>query len=293
MARTPKQPKPPKPARPVNLAEMPFLDHLEELRRRLFYCAIAVAIGLAVAAALFLLVPNFDIVDFLAIPVHRAMPNLKLIARAPGELFELKMNAAFVVAMIVASPVIIYQLWGFISPALHTHEKKIVTPVIFGIVVLFVSGIVVAFELIVPRTLEFLLGVHSESVTVMPDVKEYLGLVITICIGFGAAFELPIVIMALTAIGLVKPAFLAKYRKFAVVGGLIVGGFITPDPTAMFYIGVPLYGLYELSILLSRMVFRWREGRDKDGSDPDDPPPQTRIDDPERREPLRLGAPPA
>jgi len=270
-------------------AEMPLLDHLEELRQRLFACAVAVGVGLLISGGLFLFT-SFDVIDFLAGPVVAVLPpGAKLVTLTAGALFEIKMNAAFILALIIASPVIIYQMWGFLAPALYVNERRVVVPVVIGIVVLFIAGIALGFTLIVPKTLSFLIGITSKSVTPMLDVREYLGFVLYMSLGFGAAFELPMVLMGLTALGLVSPKFLAKYRRYAFVGGLIAGGFITPDPTAMFYIGIPLYALYELSILLSRLVYRWRERRDA-GDDVGEAPRGGPPSDDDHG-PRRLGAP--
>lgn len=266
-------------------AEMPFLEHLEELRQRLFYCAGAFAVGGIVAFVLFQ-IPGFNVIDFLARPIEPYLHGAKLIYTHPGDAFQIVLDAGFAIAFIVASPVILYQLWGFISPAMYQHEKKLVLPVLAGIVVLFVCGVALAFLLILPLTLRFLINVESTALQPMISASEYFGFAIYMCLAFGAAFELPIVMMALTAIGLVKPAFLAKYRRYAIVGGLIVGGFITPDPTSMFAIAIPMYGLYELSIVLSRMVYRWRAAREERATEPpsDAPPPGPDG-------PRRLGAP--
>ncbi len=269
------------------MAEMSFLDHLEELRQRLFYCAGAVAFGGVVAFILFKAIPGFDVIEFLARPITPYLHGAKLIYTHPGDAFQIVLDAGFALALIVASPVILYQLWGFVSPAMYSHEKKVVLPVLAGIVVLFVCGVALAFTLILPLTIRFLINVESGALQPMISASEYFGFAIYMCLAFGAAFEMPIVMMGLTALGLTSPMFLAKYRRYAVVAGLIIGGFITPDPTSMFAIAVPMYGLYELSIVLSRLVYRWREresGEVKPPSDPSD-------DGPRRDEPRRLGAP--
>jgi sec-independent protein translocase protein TatC len=139
-------------------------------------------------------------------------------------------------------------------------------------------------------TIKFLVGVESAALQPMIAASEYFGFAIYMCLAFGAAFELPIVIMGLTAVGLTNPKFLAKYRRYAAVGGLIVGCFITPDPTAMFAIAIPMYGLFELSIVLSRMVYRWRVRREDGDSGPGDDSP-TPPPPPIRPEPRRLGSP--
>jgi sec-independent protein translocase protein TatC len=274
------------------MAEMSFLDHLEELRQRLFWCAGAFAIGGVIAFVLFTQIPNFDVIEFLARPITPYLHGAKLIYTHPGDAFQIVLDAGFAVAFVFATPVILYQLWGFISPAMYQHEKKIVLPVLAGIVLLFVSGVALAFTLILPLTIRFLVNVESTALQPMISASEYFGFAIYMCLAFGAAFELPIVMMGLTALGLTNPMFLAKYRRYAIVGGLIVGGFITPDPTSMFAIAIPMYGLYELSILLSRMVYRWRQRRE---SEDEVPPPSSGSSGPpvppRREEPRRLGAP--
>jgi len=154
--------------------------------------------------------------------------------------------------------------------------------------------VAMAFTLILPMTIKFLVGVESDALQPMIAASEYFGFAIYMCLAFGAAFELPIVIMALTALGLTNPKFLARYRRYAAVGGLIIGTFITPDPTAMFAIAIPMYGLFELSIVLSRMVYRWREGkssRNDSGTVNPPPPPSPQLEalPPVREVPLRLG----
>jgi sec-independent protein translocase protein TatC len=270
------------------MAEMAFLDHLEELRQRLFKCAAAFAFGGIIAFLLFTQVPHFDVIEFLSRPITPYLHGQKLVYLHPGDAFQIVLDAGFALSFIIASPVILYQLWGFVSPAMYSHEKKLVLPVLGGIVVLFVAGVAMAFTMILPMTIRFLIGVESEALQPMIAASEYFGFAIYMCLAFGAAFELPIVIMGLTALGLANPDFLAKYRRYAAVGGLIVGTFITPDPTAMFAIAIPMYGLFELSIVLSRMVYRWRRKRESgDGPGPIDQPPPPPV----RDGPRRLGVP--
>lgn len=275
------------------MAEMAFLDHLEELRQRLFKCAAAFAFGAIIAFLLFTQVPHFDVIEFLSRPITPYLHGQKLVYLHPGDAFQIVLDAGFALSFIIASPVILYQLWGFVSPAMYSHEKKMVLPVLGGIVLLFLAGVAMAFTLILPMTIRFLVGVESVALQPMIAASEYFGFAIYMCLAFGAAFELPIVIMGLTALGLTNPNFLAKYRRYAAVGGLIVGTFITPDPTAMFAIAIPMYGLFELSIVLSRMVYRWRKKRE-DGNDAgsiDQSSSQsTPPEPPSRDEPRRLGA---
>lgn len=242
-----------------NSTEMPFLEHLEELRWRLFRVALALAIGIG-GAFLLIFTKKIDVVSLLAQPIQ---PYLKgpMIVTHPGDLFDIAMDAAITVGIIFASPVIAWQVWGFLSPALYTHEKKVVIPSLIGAALLFALGMLLAFEYIIPVTLGFFFSFQSDAATVMPTVQDYIGMVISMCLAFGAIFELPVVIALLSALGIVQPSLLTKFRRHAVVGCLIAAAFITPgqDPTSLGLLTVALYGLYEFSITLSKLISRRRE----------------------------------
>ncbi|MEQ1693416.1 MAG: twin-arginine translocase subunit TatC [Gemmatimonas sp.] len=242
-------------------AEMPFLDHLEELRWRLFRCAIAIALGVGVAFAL-LYTKQIDVIALLSRPIQPYLTR-PLMVTHPGDLFNIVMDVSLTLGLIAASPVIIWQVWGFLSPALYKHEKKVVIPTLVGASLLFVAGMALAFVYVLPVTLSFFMSFQSPSVEVVPTVDKYMGLVIATCLAFGAVFEMPIVILLLTTIGLVKPQYLSKFRRHAFVGCIIAAAVITPgsDPTSLVLLTIPLYLLYELSIGLSRLVFSRRERR--------------------------------
>lgn len=245
----------------VNQAEMPFLEHLEELRWRLFRCALAIAIGVG-AAFVLLYTKKIDIIQILSEPIQPYLHS-PLMVTHPSDLFNITMSASVALGLVVASPVLVYQLWGFLSPALYGHEKKIVIPVLIGAAVLFLAGMGLAYEYVLPVTFKFLMSFQSTAVEVKPTVHEYFGFVMAMCLAFGAVFEMPIVILFLTALGIVKPAFLAKFRRHAFVGCVIAAALITPggDPWSLTLLTVPLYFLYELSIGLSRVVYNRREKR--------------------------------
>lgn len=242
-------------------SEMPFLDHLEELRWRLFRIAIAVALGVGIAFAL-LVTQKIDVIGLLARPVQPFL-NRKLMVTHPSDLFDIVMDASIAIGLIVASPVIVWQIWGFLSPALYKHEKKIVIPTLVGAALLFLCGMALAYFFVLPVTLQFFYSFQSNSAEITPTVHEYAGFVMAMCLAFGAIFELPIVIVLLSALGLVKYQFLAKYRRHAFVGCIIAAAFITPgqDPTSLFALTAPLYFLYEISIILSRLIAKRRERR--------------------------------
>ena len=240
------------------VTEMPFLEHLEELRWRLFKCAVALAIGVGVAFAL-IFSKQVDVVAILSAPIQ---PYLKrpLMVTHPGDLFDIAMNPAITLGLIAASPVIIWQVWGFLSPALYGHEKKVVIPALISAALLFLAGMALAFEYVVPVTLQFFLGFQSDAVEVMWTVDKYIGFIMSMCLAFGAVFELPVVIALLSALGIVQPEFLARFRRHALVGCLIAAALITPgsDPTSLLLLTAPLYLLYEISITVSRVIVRRR-----------------------------------
>lgn len=244
-----------------NNVEMPFLDHLEELRWRLFKCAVAIALGVGVSFAL-LYTKQVDIIAILSQPIQ---PYLKqpLMVTHVGDLFDIVMDASITLGLIAASPVIAWQIWGFLSPALYGHEKKAVIPALVGAAVLFLAGMALAFEYVVPVTLSFFMSFQSESVQIMPTVDKYVGFVISMCLAFGAVFELPIVIALLSAMGIVQPQYLSKFRRHAFVGCIIASAVITPgsDPTTLILLTLPLYALYEVSILVSKVISRKRDQR--------------------------------
>jgi sec-independent protein translocase protein TatC len=237
--------------------EMPFLDHLEELRWRIIWSLAALVIGLILG---FVAVVKLQLIRILQAPIAPLLAGNKLVITSPGDSFSISLSAAMVVGIIIASPVIIYQLWAFLSPALYRHEKKVVIPVIVGAVGLFVAGVALAYFFVLPMVLRFLLTWQSESFDPMITASGYFGLVMTLALTFGAAFELPILILALAALGLVTPQFLARFRPYALVLTFVVSAFVTPGDIllASLALTAPLYLLYELSVLLTRIVFRKR-----------------------------------
>ncbi len=247
-------------------SEMPFLDHLEELRWRLFRVALALAVGVIGAFTLFSL-GTVDIVAMLAEPVKpflNAENGGKLIFTHPSDMFDIVLNASIALGVVFASPVIAWQIWGFLSPAMYKHEKTVVIPVLIGAMVLFLAGMALSFYIVLPFTLKFLLtGFKSDAVTNMLSAHDFFGFEIAMCLAFGAVFELPILILLLTALGLVNPRMLTRFRRHAFVACIVGAALITPgsDPTSLFALTLPLYLLYELSIVLSLGVHKRREKR--------------------------------
>lgn len=242
--------------------EMPFLDHLEELRVRLFWAFGTLAVATMVA---FALVWNYPVVDVISTPIKPYLPDGKLIFTHPADPIAIVLKVAFGLGLAGASPMIVYQLWAFLSPALHPHEKRVVVPVIGGAFALFLTGAFLAVRFAMPAMFEVLYSFQSASLAPMISAREYVGFAVTMCLAFGGAFQLPIVIVALTMLGLVTPGTLSKFRRHAAVLSFVVASIITPGDLIIMtlWLGVPLYGLYEVSIVLSWFVDRARRRRNR------------------------------
>jgi sec-independent protein translocase protein TatC len=238
--------------------EMPFLDHLEELRWRIIWSIAALGVGLILG---FLIVVKLKLLTVLQQPIAPFMRGHKLVFTHPGDSFSIVLSTALIVGTVIASPVIIYQLWAFLSPALYRHEKRLVIPVILGAVLLFIAGVALAWFFVLPMTLQFLMNFQVESLEPMITASEYFSLVTILALTMGAVFELPLLILGLAALGLVTPKFLASFRKYALVLSYVVAAFITPGDLFITTLAltVPLYLLYELSVLLAFIVFRKRQ----------------------------------
>ena len=236
---------------------MPFLDHLEELRWRIIWSLVALIVAFAVA---FYLVTQLNAIEFLQRPILPYLNGRHLVYTHPGDPLSITMTVTFALGAVIASPFIIYQIWAFLSPALYGHEKRVVLPLLFGATVLFAAGVSVAYMFVLPFTLSFLLGFQSASLDSMITARDYFDFATGMSLAFGAVFEMPILIVLLTAFGVVTPLFLKRFRRYAIVLCVLASAIITPGDaaTATVVLVGPLYGLYEFSIVLSSLVHRRR-----------------------------------
>jgi sec-independent protein translocase protein TatC len=238
--------------------EMPFLDHLEELRWRIIWSLGALLVGVAIA---FALVYKFDLLTWIQGPILPFLRGRKLVYTAPGDGFSILLQTSVMVGIVLALPIIIWQVYAFLSPALHRHEKRVAIPVIVGAVALFIGGAALAWYFVLPLTLKFLFNLGDRAFDQMITVSAYFSFVTSLVLAMGAVFELPIAVLLLSAFGLVTPKFLARFRRHALLGSYVVAAIITPGDLFITSVAlmVPLYLLYELSIVLSFLVMRRRE----------------------------------
>jgi sec-independent protein translocase protein TatC len=249
--------------------EMPFLDHLEELRWRILWSLLAIVLGAVVG---FILVVKFGVLDLLINPYYSVMgEEVRLVFLSPTEPFFLILRVGILLGLVLASPILIYQIWAFLSPALDRHEKRAIIPALYMGVVLFASGVAMSYYLALPVTLRFLLFFAEGYFEQMLQAGPYLGFVTKLLMAFGILFELPVVIMILSALGLVTPAFLREKRRHAIVIITVLASLLSPGDvvtvTAMMM--APLVLLYEFSILLSVVITKRRRKRDIGGDPPD------------------------
>ena len=244
--------------------EQSFLSHLIELRERLLK---AVAVVLVVLVALIPIANR--LYAWLALPLIKHLPQGgTMIATEIASPFLTPIKLAFFVAVFIAMPFILYQLWAFVAPGLYRHEKRLAVPILLSAMVLFYVGCAFAYFLVLPAVFTFLTSVAPAGVAVMPDIGHYLDFVLVLFLAFGLCFEVPVVIIILVSLGVVTPAQLVKSRGYAIVGATVVAAVLTPpDVLSMLMLAVPMCALYELGIIAARMLAR----RPVDG-EPESPP---------------------
>ena len=239
--------------------EMPFLDHLEELRWRILWSLGAIVVG---TIAGWLLLERVDIIELLKRPIAPYLPGGRLIFTSPAEPFMLSLKVAFALGCLLASPIVIYQVWAFLAPALYQREKRLIVPALAVGVVLFLAGAYACYEWLLPAALRVLLGFQAADLTPMITIDRYFGMAVPFVIGCGLIAELPLVVTILASLGVVTPQFLARQRRFAVVVAAFLAAILTPpDAVSMLLMLGPLLLLYEFSIWCAWIASRRRARR--------------------------------
>ena len=229
--------------------KLPLTAHLQELRKRLILSFIAVGVGFVLCYAL-----ADSLFNILAIPLLKVMPTGgTLIFTSVAEAFFTYMKVAFIAGLILTSPFILYQIWAFVAPGLYQKEKKYVIPFVLLGSFFFALGIFFGYFVAIPIGFKFLLGYATDFIKPMPSMKEYLSFSIKFLLAFGLVFEFPVVLLLLARIGVVDAKKLARQRKYAILLIFIFAAVMTPpDLISQVLMALPLMGLYELSIILSK-----------------------------------------
>src|SRR5947199_1797742 len=229
---------------------MPLVAHLTELRRRLIISVIALVVGAVIGFALY-----NHILNILISPYREVTHNQKFVFFDPLEAFATRLKVAAWSGAFLASPVILWQLWRFITPGLHKNEKRYAIPFIVSSILLFILGGAVAMFTF-PQALKFLIGVGGEHLTPLFSASKFISLIILMIIAFGVAFEFPILLVCLELAGVVPSSKLRKWRRPAIVVIVAVAAVITPTqaPISLFAMAIPMYIFYEASILIGRLL---------------------------------------
>lgn len=228
-------------------------SHLIELRSRLLRAIVTVLI------VLLALVPIANrLYAELAAPLVARLPQgAHLIATEVASPFVTPLKLAFYAALFISMPMILYQLWAFVSPGLYKHEKRLARPLLAAALVLFYTGCAFAYFLVLPAAFRFLTAVTPEGVEMMTDITHYLDFVMLMFFAFGLCFEVPVAVVILAAIGVVNLQQLRDGRRYAIVGAFTIAAFITPpDITSMIMLAVPMCFLYELGLLAVRWLVK-------------------------------------
>jgi sec-independent protein translocase protein TatC len=235
--------------------EETFISHLVELRDRLVKAVIGILI---VCVGLMMYPGPAKIYDIIAAPMLASLPaGSKMIATGVTSPFLVPMKVTLVVALVLALPWVLYQLWAFIAPGLYAHEKRLIAPLVISSSLLFMLGVAFCYFFVFGRVFQFISEFSPQSIAVTPDIENYLDFVMSMCLAFGATFEVPVVVVILVRMGLVSVEKLKEIRPYAIVGAFAVAAVVTPpDAVSMFSLAIPMCLLYELGLFVAPMFVR-------------------------------------
>ena len=233
----------------VKLIKMPIVQHLVELRSALLRSVIAIVI-------FFLMLFPFanEIYTFIAAPIVQAIPGSNLIAIGVISPFLTPLKMSLILAVYIAMPYLLYQIWIFAAPALYRHEKKLILPLVVSSALLFYTGLLFSFYIVFPVIFNFLSSVGPSSVDFAPDIQYYLDFIIKVSFAFGVAFEVPIATILLIMFGVTTAERLKKNRAYIIIGSFVLGMILTPpDIISQFLIAIPIWLLFEAGLICSSL----------------------------------------
>jgi len=244
------------------LGEGTLISHLVELRSRLLKMSTAIVIVFVV------LIPfSSDIFSLVSEPIRQVLPGNKMIAVDVASPLFTPFKLTFFVALFVAMPIVLYQVWSFIAPGLYRKEQRFAIPLLASSIVLFYLGIAFAYFVVFPLMFGFFTAVAPEGVEVQTDISRFLDFITTIVFAFGLAFEVPIATVLIVWTGFTTPKKLAKARPYVFLGAFVLGMFLTPpDIISQTLLAVPIYVLFELGIVMARMFSRRDEETDTEAA---------------------------
>jgi sec-independent protein translocase protein TatC len=256
----------PDPRDELEGTEQPFVAHLVELRDRLVRAVLAI---LVCFGALALWPGPATLYDLLAQPLVRHLPaGTTLIATSVISPFLVPLKITLMAGFMLALPVVLYQVWAFVAPGLYSHEKRLVLPLVISSTLLFLVGVAFCYFFVFGQVFTFIQQFAPKSITAAPDIEAYLGFVLTMFIAFGAAFEVPIVVVVLARMGVVSIEKLKAFRAYFIVVAFIVAAVVTPpDVISQLALAIPMCVLYEVGIWAARLFIRHTQAPEAAGED--------------------------
>ncbi|MBD8725336.1 twin-arginine translocase subunit TatC [Oxalobacteraceae sp. CFBP 13708] len=232
-----------------------FISHLVELRDRLVKASIGIAI---VCAALMAWPGPSQIYDLIAAPMIASLPpGSTMIATGVISPFLVPMKVTLLLSFILALPWVFYQAWAFIAPGLYAHEKRLVMPLVISSSLLFIGGVAFCYFFVFGRVFHFISAFAPTSIAVTPDIENYLDFVMSMCLAFGASFEVPVVVVILVRMGIVPIEKLREVRSYVIVGAFVISAIVTPpDVVSQLALAIPMCLLYELGLMVAPMFAR-------------------------------------
>jgi len=241
-------------------AEQPLMTHLLEMRDRLLRAVIAILVVFAVLFAF-----SSDLFEFIARPYIETLVGSKMISTGPIDPFFTPMKLALVLAIFIAMPMILYQLWAFVAPGLYQHEKKLVLPLLASSIVLFYIGMAFAYFVVFPLLFQYIGSISLPGVENQPDISRYLDIVLKLFFAFGVAFEVPIATIIVIYTGMATPESLAEKRPYIVVAAFVIGMLLTPpDMISQTLLAIPMWLLFEIGLIASRYFLRLKRDRERE-----------------------------
>ena len=247
--------------------EQPFVSHLIELRDRLIRACIAVGVCFG---ALMVWPGASGLYDLLAAPLVANLPaGSTMIATSVISPFLVPLKITLMAAFLMALPVVLYQVWAFVAPGLYTHEKKLVMPLVISSTLLFFLGVAFCYFFVFGQVFKFIQSFAPKSITAAPDIEAYLSFVLTMFIAFGAAFEVPVVVVVLARMGLVSIEKLRAFRSYFIVLAFIIAAVLTPpDVVSQLALAIPMVLLYEVGIWAAQIFIKHTQAPAEEGSTP-------------------------
>lgn len=252
------------PSQETSDKELPFIEHLIELRNRLVRAMLAIA---AVAVVLFIWPGPDRLYDWLALPLTSVLGKGLITVDVTGP-FIVPVKILLMTALVISLPFVLYQVWAFIAPGLYRHEKRLIAPLVASSTLLFYTGMAFCYFFVFGKVFTFIMHFAPKSVDVAPDISAYLSFVLTMFLAFGLAFEVPIAVILLIRLGIVSVDKLRKARGYVVVGAFVIAALITPpDVVSQLLLAIPMCLLYEVGVWVGQMIKPKKDLEDNDDED--------------------------